>query len=123
MASNARTAAAPYHTLGTRDDGDNSGLFRFSATCNSANTLSSAAFSQSFTEARMPRHTYTHVPGALYHVTLRGAHRREVYFTLGDRRLLITIIGEVVERFAGQLHCYDSAEDSLQLLIQVGEEP
>jgi hypothetical protein len=71
----------------------------------------------------MPRHYEPHVPGTLYHVTLRGAYLSEVYFTADDRGLLIEILGEVVERFAGRLHCYSNAQDSLQLLIQVGEEP
>jgi hypothetical protein len=71
----------------------------------------------------MPRHCDAHVPGALYHVTLRGAYLNELYFAPHDRGLLITILGEVVERFAGKLHCYSNAQDRLQLLIQVGEEP
>jgi REP element-mobilizing transposase RayT len=71
----------------------------------------------------MPRHSDAHVPGALYHVTLRGAYLNELYFSPGDRGLLITILSEVVERFAGKLHCYSNAQDHLQLLIQVGEEP
>ena len=40
-----------------------------------------------------------------------------------DRPLLIGILTEVIERFAGKLHCYSNVADSLQLLIQVGEEP
>jgi putative transposase len=71
----------------------------------------------------MPRHADAHVPGALYHVTLRGAYLGEVYFALDDRHLLITILREVVERFAGKLHCYRNTQDRLQLVIQVGEEP
>ena len=71
----------------------------------------------------MPRHSDAHVPGTLYHVTLRGAYLQELYFTPHDRGLLITILSEVVERFAGKLHCYSNVQDCLQLLIQVGEEP
>jgi REP element-mobilizing transposase RayT len=71
----------------------------------------------------MPRHSDAHVPGTLYHVTLRGAYLNELYFTPHDRGLLITILSEVVERFAGKLHCYSNVQDCLQLLIQVGEEP
>jgi len=71
----------------------------------------------------MPQPLETHVPGTFYHVTLRGAYRSEVFFTPDDRRLLIDILTEVIERFAGKLHCYSNLEDSLQLLIQVGEEP
>jgi REP element-mobilizing transposase RayT len=70
----------------------------------------------------MPR-PESHIPGAFYHVTLRGAYRSEIFFTPDDRRLLIGILSEVIERFAGKVHCYSNADDSLQLLIQVGEEP
>jgi putative transposase len=70
----------------------------------------------------MPR-SDLHVPGTFYYVTLRGAYRSDVYFAPDDRGLLIGILTEIVERFAGRLHCYSNAHDSLQLLIQVGEEP
>lgn len=71
----------------------------------------------------MPRHCHAHVPGALYHVTLRGAYRREHYFTLADRDSLIELLHQMLERFAGKLHCYDNSPDRLRLLVQVGEEP
>jgi putative transposase len=71
----------------------------------------------------MPQRRDVHVPGTFYHVTLRGAYRREVFFAPEERRLLIGILTDVVERFAGKLHCYSNVDDSLQLLIQVGEEP
>ena len=71
----------------------------------------------------MPHSSKAHVPGTLYHVTLRGAYRSEVFFAPDNRRLLIDILDEVIERFAGRLHCYSNVSDCLQLLIQVGEEP
>jgi hypothetical protein len=70
----------------------------------------------------MPR-SDLHVPGTFVYVTLRGAYRSDVYFAPDDRSLLIGILTEIIERFAGKLHCYSNAHDSLQLLIQVGEEP
>jgi hypothetical protein len=70
----------------------------------------------------MPR-SDLHVPGTFYFVTLRGAYRSDVYFSPDDRGLLIGILTQIIERFAGKLHCYSNADDSLQLLIQVGEEP
>jgi REP element-mobilizing transposase RayT len=71
----------------------------------------------------MPRHCQAHVPGALYHITLRGAYRSEHYFALDDRDSLIEVLREMLERFAGKLHCYDNSRDRLRLLVQVGEEP
>lgn len=71
----------------------------------------------------MPQRCEALVPGTLYHVSLRGAYRRDVFFSPKNRHLLIDILTEVIERFAGKLHCYSNFGDSLQLLIQVGEEP
>ena len=71
----------------------------------------------------MPHSFQAHIPGTLYHVTLRGAYRSEVFFAPDNRRLLIDILDEVSERFAGKVHCYSNVSDCLQLLIQVGEEP
>jgi putative transposase len=71
----------------------------------------------------MPHSSTAHIPGTLYHVTLRGAYRREVFFAPDNRRLLIDILDEVSERFSGKLHCYSNVSDCLQLVIQVGEEP
>ena len=42
----------------------------------------------------MPRTPRIHAPGAMYHVTLRGNHRQDIFFSGKDRHLLTTIIGE-----------------------------
>ena len=34
-----------------------------------------------FSVARMPRYLWLHVPGAFYHVTLRGNHRQSIFFS------------------------------------------
>ena len=46
----------------------------------------------------MPRPLRIHAPGAFYHVTLRGNHRQNIFFSTGDRRLLDDITAEVLER-------------------------
>jgi REP element-mobilizing transposase RayT len=37
---------------------------------------------------RMPRALRLHVPGAMYHVTLRGNHRQNIFFSPADRQLM-----------------------------------
>ena len=52
----------------------------------------------------MPRKPRIHVPGAFYHVTLRGNHRQDIFFTDADRQLLADIVAEVIERFGARVH-------------------
>ncbi|MGH8175516.1 MAG: transposase [Steroidobacter sp.] len=54
----------------------------------------------------MPRPLRLHVPGAFYHVTLRGNHRQDIFFTPADRRLFKDITAGVLERFIARLHAY-----------------
>jgi putative transposase len=71
----------------------------------------------------MPRPLRIHVPGALYHVTLRGNHRRDIFFTVADREALNALIADVLERFAARLHAYCYMTNHLHLLVQVGDAP
>lgn len=71
----------------------------------------------------MPRQPRIHVPGAFYHVTLRGNHRQDIFFTPTDRQLLEGIIGEVIERFQARLHAYCWMTNHVHLLIQIGDVP
>lgn len=52
----------------------------------------------------MPRPLRIHAPGAFYHVTLRGNHRQNIFFTPDDRRLFEDITADVLERFTARLH-------------------
>ena len=53
--------------------------------------------------ARPPR---IHVPGAMYHVTLRGNHRQNIFFTPCDRDRLSELFAEVIDRFNARIHAY-----------------
>lgn len=70
--------------------------------------------------ARKPR---LHVPGALYHVTLRGNHQQSIFHARCDYRRLDEIVAEVLERFAAHLHAYCWMTNHVHLLVQVGAEP
>lgn len=54
----------------------------------------------------MPRPLRLHVPGALYHVTLRGNHRQNIFHTTHHRQILADLIAEVITRFDARLHTY-----------------
>lgn len=69
---------------------------------------------------RKPR---LHVPGAFYHVTLRGNHRQDIFFSPGDRTLLNEIVAEVIQRFEARLHAYCWMTNHVHLLMQVGHLP
>jgi REP element-mobilizing transposase RayT len=71
----------------------------------------------------MPRPLRLHVPGAMYHVTLRGNHRQNIFFTTEDRRILSELIAEVVTRFGARLHAYCFMTNHIHALIQVADAP
>lgn len=71
----------------------------------------------------MPRPHRIHVPGAFYHVTLRGNHRQAIFFTAQDRSTLSALIEEVLARFGARLHAYCYMTNHIHALIQVGETP
>jgi len=59
----------------------------------------------------------------MYHVTLRGNHRQDIFFTAADRRLLTIIICEVIEKCSAQVHAYCYMPNHIHLLIQVDDTP
>lgn len=71
----------------------------------------------------MPRPLRLHVPGAFYHVTLRGNHRQNIFFTPADRQVFNQLVAEVIERFTARLHAYCLMTNHVHLLVQVGDVP
>lgn len=71
----------------------------------------------------MPRPLRIHVPGAIYHVTLRGNHRQSIFFAPRDRQALSNLIAEVIDRFGARLHAYCYMSNHIHALIQVGDAP
>jgi putative transposase len=71
----------------------------------------------------MPRSPRIHAPGALYHVTLRGNHRQDIFFTPEDRRLLTRILKEILVDCAAQLHAYCYMTNHVHVLLQVSDTP
>ena len=71
----------------------------------------------------MPRYPRLHVPGAFAHVTLRGNHRQDIFFSAADRELFNQLVGEVIECCGARLHAYCLMTNHVHLLIQVGDVP
>lgn len=71
----------------------------------------------------MPRSPRIHAPGAMYHVTLRGNHRQDIFFTPDDRSLLTRIIREILVDCGAQLHAYCYMTNHVHALFQVSDTP
>lgn len=71
----------------------------------------------------MPRRPRVHIPGAFYHVTLRGNHRQDIFFSPADRDLLNRIVAHALTRCAARLHAYCWMTNHLHLLLQPEETP
>jgi REP element-mobilizing transposase RayT len=63
------------------------------------------------------------VPGACYHVTLRGNHRQDIFFCDGDHLLLERYVAAALERVGARIHAYCWMTNHIHLLIQVAETP
>ena len=70
--------------------------------------------------ARKPR---IHVPGGLYHVTLRGNAGQTIFFNDDDRYYFCSLVQEGVERFGHRIHGFCCMTNHVHLAIQVGEVP
>ena len=71
----------------------------------------------------MPRSTRIHAPGAMYHVTLRGNHRQDIFFTPDDRSLLTRIMTEIIVACGVQLHAYCYMTNHVHALLRVSDTP
>jgi REP element-mobilizing transposase RayT len=69
---------------------------------------------------RKPR---LHVPAAFYHVTLRGNHRQDIFFSPDDRVLLNGIVAEVIPHYGARLHAYCWMTNHVHMLVQVSDTP
>jgi REP element-mobilizing transposase RayT len=57
-------------------------------------------------------------PGALYHLTLRGNARGEIFIDDSDRALFLDLVASVVERFGWRLHAYCLMGNHYHLLAE-----
>lgn len=71
----------------------------------------------------MARRLRIHVPGAFYHVTLRGNHRQPIFFRPEDRLLLNDIVATTVGKLGARLHAYCWMGNHIHMLAQVSDAP
>lgn len=71
----------------------------------------------------MPRPPRLHIPGACYHVILRGNHREALFGQAADRRVLNDIVADVLIRVGGRIHAYCWMTNHLHALVQIAEAP
>jgi putative transposase len=63
------------------------------------------------------------VPGAFYHVTLRGNHRQNIFHCDEHRRWLDDIVAEALQRFGTRVHAYCWMTNHIHMMMQAGEMP
>jgi putative transposase len=71
----------------------------------------------------MPRPPRLHVPGACYHVILRGNHRESLFGSTADRQVLNDIVADVIQRFSVRLHAFCWMSNHLHAVVQIAERP
>jgi len=71
----------------------------------------------------MPRPPRRHVPGACYHVTLRGNHREPLFASDHDYLKLNEIVASAVERYDIRIHAFCWMTNHLHALVQIGDQP
>jgi len=70
--------------------------------------------------ARKPR---LHIPGALYHVTLRGNDKQDIFFEKYDRTFFYNLLGEGVKRFGHRIHAFCLMTNHVHLAMEVANTP
>jgi putative transposase len=71
----------------------------------------------------MGRPLRIHVPGATYHVTLRGNHQQDIFFRNSDRHRLNGLFADALAHFNARMHAYCYMTNHIHALIQVGDVP
>ena len=66
----------------------------------------------------MSRPLRVEYPGALYHLTLRGNARGEIFLDDNDREMFLDVLGSVVERFGWRIHAYCLMGNHYHLLAE-----
>ena len=56
--------------------------------------------------------------GAVYHITLRGDGREDIYLSDDDRRMFLWVLGEVVEKYSWVCHGYCLMDNHYHLIIE-----
>lgn len=68
----------------------------------------------------MARKQRYHIPGAFYHVMLRGNDGQSIFFRDADRCRMCLLIQEGVEKYGHRIHAFCLMGNHIHLLVQVG---
>ena len=71
----------------------------------------------------MPRRPRLHVPGALYHIVLRGNGRQDIFFTPEDHHTWAKLVGLGLERYGHRVHAYCWMTNHVHLAMQASDRP
>ncbi|HWH64969.1 MAG TPA: transposase, partial [Gaiellales bacterium] len=69
----------------------------------------------------MPRKLRPQVAGGLYHVTMRGNNRAEIFNSDEDRTTLLNVIGRAKRRYGWKVHAYCLMSNHYHLLTETPE--
>lgn len=69
----------------------------------------------------MARKNRSHLPGAFYHVMLRGNYGQSIFFSDADRYKFTLLVQEAIERFNVQLHGFCWMSNHVHMIFRVSE--
>jgi len=65
----------------------------------------------------MPRNARVVAPGLPYHITQRGTNRDRVFFTVGDRKLYLRLVGESVDEAGVRVLAYCLMSNHVHFIV------
>lgn len=71
----------------------------------------------------MPRQTFVHFPGALYHITARGNDKREIFLEARDYQRYLANLAKCKQKIDFHLYSFVLMPNHLHLLIEVDKYP
>lgn len=71
----------------------------------------------------MSRRPRLHVPGALYHVILRGNNRQEIFFSAADRVYLDELVARASGELGASIHAYCWMPNHVHMAVRIGDRP
>ena len=69
----------------------------------------------------MPRAPRVHVPGALYHVILRGNHQQPIFDLAPDYHVFEDLLARALRRYDARVHAYCWMRNHVHLAAQAGD--
>ncbi|MDH3977240.1 MAG: transposase [Gammaproteobacteria bacterium] len=71
----------------------------------------------------MSRKPRIHVPGGLYHITMRGNNRGIIFHSQDDRRRWTRILSDALKRYNHQIHAFCWMSNHIHLALKISHQP